>query len=178
VSAPRRLRALLSLAAVTVAAAGCSDADAEGGPALGRLVPGPTVELSRSGGCAEVWLWAADESGAVVVSVVADLSDRSALEPTTITATLPDDSVEVEVLHGSDLTANLCTDVLDPASEPSTTSPAIEGRVEVTVDPVRDHADACGRTAATFRIDGLVADDGTTFAPISGASDEIGCTSG
>jgi hypothetical protein len=169
----RRIAVGLAVACL-VGGAGCTDADSEDGADLGRFAPAPALELTRSGGCADVFLWASDDDGSVVVTVAADVADRSSTGSASLVATLPDDALAVEVLHGSDLTRNLCTDVLDPAAEPAATSPATEGRVELTIDPDR----GCGATDATFRIDGLVADDGSTFAPIRGTTDDVGCVAG
>lgn len=160
-------RAALALLLVA-GAAGCADADGDG-PALGRLVPGPAVELTRSGGCGDVLLWAVDEAGTIAVTVAVDLPGRARTEPLTVTGVLPDEAagIAVEVRHGEDLERDLCAGAGDGA----TTSPAVEGRVEVTVDPAR----GCGATTARFRLDGVVADDGTTLAPVEGATDAVGC---
>jgi hypothetical protein len=145
---------LVVTVALAVLLAACSEGDpgAEGDvESLGALVPGPVAEeLTRSGGCEDGPLWAADARGTLAVLVEGAAGE----------VVLPSEDVDVTVRHGVDLVPDLCSD--DPA--PAVTSPGVRGRVAVGED------DGC----ATFRIDGLEAEDGTTFGPIEGS----GCAPG
>ena len=100
--------------------------------------------------------------------------DRSDDEPTTIPVELDD----VEILVGDHLERNFCTDVLFTESEPQEVLAATGGEGEVVLDPPLTATDnPCG-AAGTLTLDGLVAEDGTAFAPIEVSSDEIGCYAG
>lgn len=140
-------RSVLLVVGLVLAAAGCSEGDpgADGDvESLGDLVPAPVAdELTEAGRCADGRLWAADDTGslAVVVSVPAAGPDE---------AVLPNPSVEVSAVHEDDPCAG------------AEGSPAAEGRLEV-------ERDAAG-CATTFRLDGLEAEDGTTFGPIEGGA--------
>ncbi|HMJ77650.1 MAG TPA: hypothetical protein VK507_16845 [Iamia sp.] len=161
----RRLAGGVLLAVVLAVSPACSEGDpgADGDvESLGDLVPSPVAdELTRSGGCIDGRLWAADESGslAVIVEALGMTSDRDEVE-------LPSDDVDVTVLHGDGLTGDLCADDLAP----DTSSPAAQGQVGLERDEL-----GC---VAEFRIDGLEAEDGTTFGPIEGDATATACTPG
>jgi hypothetical protein len=114
------------------------------------------------------------------VTVLVDARDRSHEAPTTIDIAVPDPLVTVEVLSGHDLARNFCTDVIDGASEPRSHQPAQAGRGKVTLGaaPADLNAVACGAVTGELQLDGVVAEDGTTFAPITVTSASIGCYSG
>lgn len=143
---------------------GCSEGDpgADGDvESLGGLVPAPVAdELTRSGRCDDGVLWAGDDAGSVVVTIAPGSDGMPA------SAVLPSEAVVVTVLHGDDL---------DPCAPEDgsvgSSSPGIEGRVEVD-RPTEE----CGPTS--FRIDGLEAEDGTTFGPIAGHDPAAGCEGG
>jgi hypothetical protein len=80
-----------------------------------------------------------------------------------------------EILSGRALSRNFCTDMIDGSSMPKRKAAAIGGTGSITLDPKRPTA--CGSTG-TLRLNGLVARDGTTFAPIEVRSSGIGCYSG
>ncbi|WP_029431541.1 hypothetical protein [Blastococcus sp. URHD0036] len=148
-------------------------------PAVGASGPGgPSgrdVELVRGDACAEVFFWAASDDGEVVVTVSADLADRPAAGPSESTYELPDPEVTVTVLTGpGDLTQDLCTDVL-VGPEPTGRQEAVAGTVHLTVDPP---GEACGSSDGRLRIGGLVAEDGTAFAPVDVSSVLVGCNVG
>jgi hypothetical protein len=151
--------------ALTLASAGCAEDDpgADGDvESLGDLVPAPvTDELTRSGRCDDGLLWAADEAGSVAVTIAPGPDGMPA------GAVLPTEAVAVTVLHGEDLATTVCTDGGDVGSR----SPGVEGRVEV-----ERPTEECGPTS--FRVDGLEAENGTTFGPIAGHDAAEGCVSG
>jgi hypothetical protein len=133
-----------------VALAGCSDGDpgADGDvESLGELVPGPVAEdLTSSGSCGDDGLlWAADETGSLAVTVEVVTGEGE--------ADLPSEDIVVTVVHGEDLPSAVC----DPDASVAAHSPAAQGQVEII---------GCG-----FRIDGLEAEDGTTFGPIAAETD-------
>lgn len=162
----RRLAGGLLLAVVLAVGPACAEGDpgADGDvESLGDLVPGPVAdELTRSGGCIDGRLWAADESGslAVVVEAIGAAGDE---------VELPDEEVVVSILHGDGLSGDLCAaDTDDLAS--ATSSPAAQGQLGLERDEI-----GC---VARFRIDGLEAEDGTTFGPIEGNATATACTPG
>jgi hypothetical protein len=159
----RRRAGSVLLVVVLVVGVGCSEGDpgADGDvESLGGLVPSPLAdELTRSGGCTDGRLWAADESGSLAVVVEAIGATGDEVE-------LPSEEVDVAVLHGDGLSGDLCADDLTPASS----SPAVQGQVGLERDEI-----GC---VARFRIDGLEAEDGTTFGPIEGDATATACTSG
>jgi len=159
----RRLAGGVLLAVVLVVGSACSEGDpgADGDvESLGDLVPSPLAdELTRSGGCIDGRLWAADDSGSLAVVV-------QPIEATGDEVELPSEDVDVTILHGEGLTGDLCAD--DPA--PDSSSPAAQGQVGLERDDL-----GC---VAAFRIDGLEAEDGTTFGPIEGDATATACTPG
>jgi hypothetical protein len=135
--------------------------------------------MASGGACGEAYFWATTETGDLAVTVSVDARDRSHEAPTTIDVAVPDAAVEVEILRGHDLARNFCTDVIDAASEPEDRQPAQAGRGQITLDPAPDDLGAsCGDLGGELRLDGVIAEDGTTFAPITVTSDAIGCYSG
>jgi hypothetical protein len=68
----------------------------------------------------------------------------------------------------------MCTDALDMASEPTERLSATDGRLEIRVT----RGTGCGTATGTMHLTGLVADDGTAFAPADVTSESLGCYSG
>jgi len=143
-----RVRGGALVAAVAALALGaCADGDPGAGgdvESLGDLVVAPVAdELTEAGRCPDGRLWAADDAGSVAVVV-----DPRAVEE----VVLPSEDVSVDVLHG---------DLDDPCRAAGEATPGAAGRLEVT---------RSGSCATGFRLDGLEADDGTTFGPITAAA--------
>jgi hypothetical protein len=139
---------------------------------------GSPVELADSGACGDAFFWAATGPGDLAVTVAVDARDRSAGEPTTRRFSIPAPAVDVSVLSGSDLARNFCTDLPDPSANPAGTQTATDGTGVLAVGPrLADYA-GCGHVRGTLSLDGLVAEDGTVFAPIRVTTEAIGCYSG
>lgn len=123
---------------------GCAEGDpgADGDvESLGDLVPEPVAqELLESGRCADGVLWAADDRGALAVTVSIPPDGPSAV-------VLPSGEVVVEVLHDQ-----------DPCAPHDPGASAVEGRLEVDRDD-----QGC---VTAFRLDGLEADDDTALPPV------------
>ncbi|SEP07480.1 hypothetical protein [Trujillonella endophytica] len=158
---------------------GCSTTEVSGAASpAGGTSAGPAgdgVELVRGAACGEVTFWAASESGEVVVTVTVDVADRPAGEPSEFGYELPDPAVLVTVHSGpGDLSENFCTDVL-LGPEPTLRQDVVAGTVALTVDPPGED---CGDSDGRLRVEGLVAEDGTTFAPIDVSSGLVGCNVG
>jgi len=109
--------------------------------ALGSLVAcnkaGSTsaaVELPNGDACGDAYFWATSDSNDVAVTVTIDAQDRSRQDATTVRFTLPDPSVEVEVLGGRDLSRNFCTDVIDSTSEPQDRQMVTGGKGTITLE--------------------------------------------
>jgi hypothetical protein len=131
--------------------------------------------LSNGEACGEVFFWAATTDGSAAVTLYVDVRDRAVAT----TYDLPDPAVTVEVLRGRNLPRNFCTDVLDSESEPTGRSSASAGRVELEVSPSNaPGGPTCGSADGTVRVTGLVAEDGSTFAPFEVTSASIGCVAG
>jgi hypothetical protein len=140
--------------------------------------PPAPVELTDSAACGDAYFWVGTPAGDVAVAVTVEARDRSATEGTTIAFSVPDPDVTVSVLRGQDMARNVCTDVIDGASEPTSSVDAVAGEGEIVLGPVDpDGYDSCG-TRGTLRLTGLEAPDGTAFAPVEVTSDEIGCYAG
>ena len=136
------------------------------------------VRITRGGGCGNALFWATSADLQAVVVVRADGSGRDAGRPTTIPFTLPDPDVRVDVYLGPDLQVGTCSDEEVPEDERSEPQGAAAGTGEIVLDPPADPDDAdCGVTGQ-LEITGLVAEDGTTFGPISVTTDDIGCYAG
>ena len=162
---------LISLLVLASACAGGSSSSSD--PARG-------VRLTASGGCGDAFIWATTAEGDLAVTVSTEARDRSAAGPTTIDLDLPDPAVTVEVLRGEDLARNFCNDVILPSSRPADTQSVTAGTGEMVLDPPKDAGSYanCGTTSGRLRLRGLVAEDGTTFAPIDARTDQIGCYAG
>ncbi len=148
----------------------CGDDDGDASP----------IRLTAGDACGDAFFWATTRSGAVAVTVRIDAVDRSTTEETRREFTIPDPSVEVELLQGQNLGPNFCNDVIDPASEPRSSQAAVAGEGTITLDPApaEDDPFGCGSTSGRLELTGLEAADGTVFAPIRLTSDSIGCYAG
>jgi hypothetical protein len=182
-----RSRPILPLAAVAMALAlvACTSDTSDTSPsgesqgATGEQSAATTIDLVRSGACGDAFFWAESADGDTAVTVDVAYSRPADLAVTlAIPFTLPDRSVKVRVLEGQDLSRNFCTDVIDMTSQPESTSPALVGHGRVTIAPPPGNGNACGRTLGTLRLNGLVAEDGAEFSPITVESRNIGCYSG
>ena len=133
--------------------------------------------LPNGDACADAYFWAASDSGDIAVTLFVDARDRSHDEATTLQFALPDPAIEVKILRGEDLSANFCTDVLSRASHPESRQAATAGGGKITLDPTSEGT-TCGAVTGELELNGLVAQDGTNFAPIRVTSDSIGCYAG
>jgi hypothetical protein len=140
------------------------------------------VALSWSTACSEAWFGAANDTRDVAVSVTLDARERSTQEPTVIEFTVPDARVRIEVRKGRDAATDLCNDALETDYEPPSRQSAVAGRGRIVLDPLPAGSGPppigrCG-VRGTLHLTGLVAEDGTTFAPIDVTSSSIGCYPG
>ena len=161
---------------LAVSLTSCGNADS-GTPSSESAASEP-IRLTKSGACGDAFFWAESESGEIAVTITVDAQSRSAEAPTTISIVLPDPAIDVEILTGHNLGRNFCTDLPDPSSYPLTTVTAVAGTGEIALDAALPLTEACGSTTGTLRLNGLIADDGTAFAPIDVTSPMIGCYSG
>lgn len=161
---------LLALAAL----AGCGpDGDDDAGPG------GGPIELTRSGGCGDAYLWAATEDGTVAVTVGVVVPRHSTREDTVVEIDLPDPDVDAELLRGDqDLTRNLCVDVVDPDAEPTSTVELTAGTGEVTTTAISTDVGLCGDVTGTLELADVVAEDGTVIGDVDADSETIGCFAG
>jgi hypothetical protein len=163
---------LLSLALV-VGLAACGDDD-DGGARTEE-----PIELTRSGGCGDAYLWAATEDGTVAVTVAVEVPRHSTRDDTVVEVDLPDPDVEAHLLRGDrDLTRNFCTDALDGNAEPTSTVPLTAGTGEVVTTPVPTDVDLCGEVEGSLELVGVEAEDGTRVADIAASTEAIGCDAG
>jgi len=159
---------------VALAACGSDDDDGGAGPTSGE-----PIELTRSGGCGDAYLWAATEDGMVAVTVAVEVPRHSTRDDTVVEVDLPDPDVEAHLLRGDrDLTGNLCTDAIDGNAEPTSTVPLTAGTGEVVTTPVPTDVDLCGEVEGRLELEGVEAEDGTRIADISARTDDIGCYAG
>lgn len=140
------------------------------GCAAGDDVP----PLTRSGGCGEVSMWAADDDGRTAVVVSTALEDRSASAPTTVAVTLPDPRVEVVLVEGEDLVGTFCSDV--PSGQVDRETPVVEGEVVVRVDPPDTTSE--GFAEGSFELGGATTQDGRDVPDTRGATEFVGFRAG
>jgi hypothetical protein len=115
------------------------------GPAPGGSTPEEPIELSRSGGCAEAFLWAATEDGTVAITVGVEVPRFSTTDPVTIDLDVPDPAVEATLLRAdADMTRNFCVDVIEADAEPDETIPLTAGTGEVVIGPIPTDVSHCG----------------------------------
>jgi hypothetical protein len=162
--------ALLALAVTTLVA--CDDDE---GPA--RAVDPATssdLEFTQPGGCGDAFFWAttADDEHAVVVT--ADLRNRSDTEPTELDTDLPDQSLEVEVWDGTELTSRMCNDIVLGRVDEKT--PVTRGHVHITLQPRPD--DAMKLVDGKAELTGLVTDAGTALPDLAIKTTSIGFYAG
>ena len=141
------------------------------------------VELTEGDACGDAYFWASTPAGDVAVEVTVEAFDRSTEEPTTIPVDVTSDDVVVRVLRGTNLPRNFCNDVLDTEAEPTSEQDATAGTGEIVLQ-ARETDGNFGCAASdvepngTLHLAGLVAEDGTTFAPIDVETNSIGCYAG
>jgi hypothetical protein len=167
---------LLLVLLATLVLAACSD-PTDGNEPIGEA----PIELTRSGGCGDAYLWAATDDGTWVVTIGVEARDRSSTEPTTIAVDLPDPDIRASVLVGDvDLTRNLCTDVIDGDAEPNRTVPVVSGSGEIVLDPTAPEGtyDLCGDTSGRAELRDVRSEEGTPFSPFTIETDGIGCYAG
>ncbi|MGB2838888.1 MAG: hypothetical protein WBC76_03575, partial [Actinomycetes bacterium] len=72
-----------------------------------------------------------------------------------------------------------CTDAINGSWQPTSSQKAVTGTGEIVLGPASVHVgQGCGETRGSLKLDGLVAEDGTAFAPIKVVSQDIDCFSG
>ncbi|MGY1814384.1 hypothetical protein [Blastococcus sp. SYSU D00820] len=162
---------LLSLAGVLCACTSTVPGQATPPGAGGAAGPGE-LEFTRDGGCGEVTIWAATEEADRAFRVTVDVSDRSTVAPTTYDVDLRDPTVIAQLLTGSNLTDNFCTDVIDSASQPTDVAEVTTGTGELVVDPPEGGEDC---VHAELTLTGVVASDGTRIGDITMETDFAGC---
>ena len=142
------------------------------GAAVPTSAPGPEVQLTRFGACS-TFFWASTAAGDIAVTFYVDARNRSTTQPYTLEVKLPNKSVEVSVERGTDLPRNMCSDIPVPVSVPTSSRAVTEGMGQIRLDPrpVAPTAYASG----TVRLTGVVADDGTRFAPITMTTSCVDC---
>lgn len=159
---------------VVASLAGCgSDGDDDAGPG------GEPIQLTRSGGCGDAYLWAATEDGTVAVTVGVEVPGHSTREDTVVAIDLPDPDVEAHLLRGDqDLTRNLCVDVVDADAEPTSTVELTAGTGTITTTPISTDVGLCGDVTGTLELTDVEADDGTRIAEVTAETADIGCFAG
>jgi hypothetical protein len=170
---PRLVAPLLLVALAACGSGGDGSARAVGPAASG------SVELSRSGGCGEAFLWAATEDGTTVVTVGVETDRYSTTDPVVIDVDLADPEVEAVLLRGhADMTRNLCVDVIDGDAEPDETVALAAGTGELVIGTIPTDVPACGNVTGTLDLDGVEAEDGTTIGSVHAETGSIGCFAG
>lgn len=137
------------------------------------------MELTRSGGCGEAFLWAASEDGTTVVTVGVEADRYSTTDPVVIDVDLADPEVEAVLLRGhADLTRNLCVDVIDGEAEPEETVALAAGAGELVIGTIPTDVSACGNVSGTLDLEGVTAEDGTAIGAVHAETGSIGCFAG
>ncbi len=161
----------ISTSVLLLAVGGCTSAAA----------PPEDLSLPATGGCGDAYFWAATADGDVAVTVYAELRNRATAEPTTLEFTVPDGAIQIEVLRGENLPRNFCTDLADMRSEPASVGTAASGSGSIRLAPPAPCLSSGTDVVAAqgdLSLNDLIAEDGTTFAPVSVSTHYIGCYSG
>jgi len=135
----------------------------------------PILELTRSGGCGDVFMWATTSGGDVAVTVSWNRPFEQQRRAAEVRFAVPDDEIVVRIERGRTLERNMCTDLIDGESEPEWVRTATAGRGHLVVgefDPVT------WRARATLTLEGVEGPDGLRFAPAELSTDQIGFFSG
>jgi hypothetical protein len=145
--------------------------------------PEPSGErMTTGGGCGEVTFWALSASGELAVTVSVDVRHRSSEQPTTVPVAAGDPDVSIGIMRGHKLRELLCNDAFSGEAVVTWRGSATAGRGYLTVDPWQP-ADwpegwpRCGGTGV-LHLTGLVAGDGTRFAPLDVQTHDLGCYPG
>jgi hypothetical protein len=144
-------------------------------PSDGTSVP-TLVKLTEGDACGDAFFWAATTSGDIAVVVRVDAHSRSK-SVSTFYPLNEDDLSQVSVLQGEHLDRNFCTDLIVGNWEPTSRQRVVAGTGEVGLAPAAG-SQGCGATQGTLNLQGLIAEDGTRFAPIRVESQNIGCVAG
>jgi len=131
----RTLLPALSLVAV----AACDGSPAEVGPSplddFARVIP----DAPEQGGCSDVFMYGAfgNSSRAILLSVRGDVAQEAADngQPLSISYTLPHPDIDLVAQWGTELTQNLCNDVVIPGTVIDGEAPAVSGTVHLTIEP-------------------------------------------
>lgn len=174
----RRLLTLTAPALLALAVTACGDDGGDDGITISSVPTLGGAELTRSGGCGEAYLWAADEDGAVAVTVGVDVRPLSPDAPTEVAIDLSDPEVDATLLRGEDLPRNFCTDLPDGDSEPTGRSPLVAGTGTLVVEPGTVDEVPCATGTGRLELTGVVAEDGTDVGSVTLTTDAIGCYSG
>jgi hypothetical protein len=90
------------------------------------------ADFTRSGGCGDVYMWAATEADTMAVTMQWDAAATSAWDGGDFndTATMPADGISVSLVVGQNLSAGFCTDI-GGQSRVDGNAPAVSGTVEL-----------------------------------------------
>lgn len=119
-----------------------------------------------AGGCADTFVYAADDANEVALFFRADGALATACVtdgPPTFTYALPDAAVELRVEQGERLTVDTCDDVMDnPGPEVARTWTATAGTATLSFEPTYTETCASDTTPATLTLTDVTftADDG------------------
>lgn len=167
--------------ACVMVCAGCTDDQPTVDPSISS--PGTTseslVSLTQGDACGEAFFWAATKKGDTAVTVTIAAEPRSFVDDSYFSLTEYNIDLYVSVLRGKHLERNFCTDVIMGNWQPTSSQKAVKGTGEIVLGPASVHVgQGCGKTRGSLKLDGLVAEDGTRFAPITVESQNIGCLAG
>lgn len=167
--------------ACVMVCAGCTDDQPTVDPSIST--PGTTsqslVMLTRGDACGDAFFWAATKKGDTAVTVTVEADRRSFVASSVFSLTEYNVDLYVSVLRGKNLARNFCTDLINGNWQPTSSQKAVTGTGEIVLGPASVHVgQGCGKTRGSLKLDGLVAEDGTKFAPIKVVSQNIGCYSG
>ena len=167
--------------ACVMVCAGCTDDQPTVDPSIST--PGTTsqslVRLTQGDACGDVFFWAATKKGDTAVTVTITGKPRSFVARNFFALTEYNVDLYVSVLRGKHLERNFCTDVIMGNWQPTSSQKAVKGAGMIVLGPASEQVgQGCGKTRGTLKLDGLVAEDGTRFAPIKVVSQNIGCYPG
>ena len=172
---------MVGVFACVMVCAGCTDDQPTVDPSIST--PGTTsqslVRLTQGDACGDAFFWAATGKGDTAVTVTITGKPRSFVARSIFPLTEYNVDLYVSVLRGKHLARNFCTDLINGNWQPTSSQKAVTGTGEIVLGPASVHVgQGCGETRGSLKLDGLVAEDGTAFAPIKVVSQDIDCYSG
>lgn len=135
--------------------------------------PAPPIGWDTSGVCGEAFFWAASSDGTLAVTISVG-TFQATDEPAATSFSLPDDLVDVEVVHGTRLDRYYCTDLPASGAAVTSTEKVVAGSGEVELG----RRGLCSEVPGTLALRGIRTSPGTEYPSVDIDALGVGCSSG